>query len=58
MELERRGGSSGGMATVNRIPGRTSVISQRAVCSVRGEKSRMKREFHVRFCEGCALQAR
>src|SRR3954468_11970355 len=44
------------MATVNRIPGRTSVISQRAVCSVRGEKSRMKREFHVRFCEGAGVQ--
>jgi hypothetical protein len=32
------------------------VISQRAVWSVRGEKSRMKREFHVRFCEGAGVQ--
>ena len=26
------------------------MISQRAAGSVRGEKSRMKREFHVRLC--------
>ena len=30
------------------------MISQRA--AVRGEKSRMKREFHVRFCEGVGVQ--
>jgi hypothetical protein len=32
------------------------VISQRAAWSVWGEKSRMKREFHVRFCEGVGVQ--
>ena len=32
------------------------MISQRAAGSVRGEKSRMKREFHVRFCEGAGVQ--
>ena len=55
MGLERRVVRCG-MATVNRIPGRTSVISHRAAGSVWGEKSRMKREFHVRFCEGAGVQ--
>ena len=32
------------------------MISQRAAWSVWGEKSRMKREFHVRFCEGVGVQ--
>jgi hypothetical protein len=41
---------------VNQLLGGTIVISQRAAGSVRGEKSRMKREFHVRFCEGAGVQ--
>src|SRR3954453_7598678 len=44
------------MAMVNQLLGGTVVISQRAAGSVRGEKSRMKREFHVRFCEGAGVQ--
>src|SRR3954451_5736222 len=44
------------MAMVNQLLGGTIVISQRAAASVRGEKSRMKREFHVRFCEGAGVQ--
>src|SRR3954467_12420125 len=44
------------MATASRLLGGTIVISQRAAASVRGEKSRMKREFHVRFCEGAGVQ--
>src|SRR3954470_19857065 len=44
------------MAMVNQLLGGTIVISQRAAWSVRGEKSRMKREFHVRFCEGAGVQ--
>ena len=56
MGLERRVASSSGRATVNQLSGGTVVISQRAAWSVRGEKSRMKREFHVRFCEGVGVQ--
>src|SRR4051794_28945691 len=44
------------MAMVNQLLGGTIVISQWAAASVRGEKSRMKREFHVRFCEGAGVQ--
>ena len=32
------------------------MISQRAAGSARDEKSRMNREFHVRFCEGAGVQ--
>ena len=55
MGLERRVVQCG-MAMVNQLLGGTVVISQRAAWSVRGEKSRMKREFHVRFCEGVGVQ--
>jgi hypothetical protein len=43
-------------ATVNRVSGRTDVTSQRETVSAQGEKSRMKQEAHIWFCEDAGVQ--